>query len=63
MALPIGEYFKLYREFGRIGFARYPLFHVYFLLGYVLGEKRFDALTAIFRKRLGRTAQFGIAAH
>ena len=61
LALPIKEYFKLYREFGRIGFARYPLFHVYFLLGYVLGEKRFDALTAIFRKRLGRTAQFGIA--
>lgn len=62
LALPIREYVKLYREFGRIGFARYPLFHVYFLLGYLLGEKRFDALTAIFRKRLGRTARFGIAA-
>ena len=58
LTLPAGEYYQLYREFGRMGFARYPLFHVYFLLGYLLGETKFDALTAVIRKRLGRSPQF-----
>lgn len=59
LTLPLRDYYKLYREYGRIGFARYPLFHLYFLLGYLLGEKRFDALTAVIRKRLGHSPQFG----
>jgi abequosyltransferase len=57
--LPLGEYFALYRAYGRMGFARYPLFHLYFALGYVLGEKRFDALTALVRRQLGRSPRFG----
>ncbi|PSH03641.1 MAG: glycosyltransferase family 2 protein [Acidobacteria bacterium] len=56
--LPLGEYFRLYREFGKMGFARYPLFHVYFLLGFILGEKKFDAMTAVIRNYLGRSPQF-----
>jgi hypothetical protein len=52
------EYYKLYRAFGRMGFNRYPLFHVYCFLGYVLGEKRFDAMTAAIRKGLGRSPRF-----
>ncbi len=58
LTLPLGDYYKLYRKFGRMGFARYPLFHVYFLLGYCLGEKNFDAMTATIRKRLGHSPQF-----
>jgi glycosyltransferase involved in cell wall biosynthesis len=58
LTLPPGEYYKLYREFGRMGFAKYPLFHLYFVLGYLLGETKFDALTAVIRKRLGRTPRF-----
>jgi glycosyltransferase involved in cell wall biosynthesis len=58
LRLPLGEYRKLYRAFGRMGFAKYPLFHVYFVLGYLLGEDRFDALTAIIRKRLGHSPKF-----
>ena len=57
--LPLTEYYKLYRAYGKMGFAKYPLFHVYFLLAYLLGEKRFDALTAIIRKRLGHSPRFG----
>jgi abequosyltransferase len=57
--LPLKEYYKLYRGYGRMGFAKYPRFHLYFLLGYLLGEKKFDALTAVIRKRLGRSPQFG----
>ena len=57
--LPLKDYYALYRAYGRMGFSRYPLYHVYFLAAYVLGEKGFDALTAVVRKQLGRSPQFG----
>lgn len=57
--LPLRLYADLYRKFGRMGFARYPLFHVYFGLGYLLGERKFDTMTAILRKLVGRSPQFG----
>jgi glycosyltransferase involved in cell wall biosynthesis len=59
LTLPLRDYYQLYRAYGRMGFARYPLYHLYFLLGYLLGEKRFDALTAFIRGRLGRSPRFG----
>jgi len=59
LTLPIRDYYELYRAYGRMGFARYPLYHLYFFLGYLLGEKRFDALTALIRGRLGRSPRFG----
>jgi len=57
--LPIREYWKLYRGFGKMGFARCRMFHLYFLLAYLLGEKRFDRLTKIVRSVLGRAPHFG----
>lgn len=57
--LPLTEFYELYRAYGVMGFARYPLFHLYFVVGYLLGERRFDALTALVRKRLGRTPRLG----
>jgi glycosyltransferase involved in cell wall biosynthesis len=57
--LPLGEFYRLYRGYGRMGFAKYPLFHFYFVLAYLLGEKKFDALTAVVRSALGRTPQLG----
>jgi abequosyltransferase len=57
--LPLREYFRLYRSFGKMGFARYPLFHVYFFVGYLLGERRFDAITAVVRKHVGSSPRFG----
>lgn len=57
--LPLGEFYKLYRGYGRMGFAKYPLFHFYFVLAYLLGEKKFDALTAVVRGSLGHTPQIG----
>jgi glycosyltransferase involved in cell wall biosynthesis len=59
LTLPLRDYYQLYRAYGRMGFARYPLYHWYFVLGYLLGEKRFDALTAVVRGRLGRSPRFG----
>jgi len=57
--LPLRHYYNLYRGYGRMGFQRYPLFHVYFAVAYLLGEKRFDRMTALIRKWLGRSPQFG----
>jgi hypothetical protein len=57
--LPLRDYLALYRTYGSMGFSKHPLFHVYFLLGYLLGKKRFDALTVIIRKRLGRSPRLG----
>jgi glycosyltransferase involved in cell wall biosynthesis len=57
--LPIGAFYRLYRGYGRMGFRKYALFHLYFVLGFILGEKRFDALTAIVRKKLGRSPRLG----
>jgi abequosyltransferase len=59
LTLPLRDYYRLYRGYGRMGFAKYPLFHLYFVLGYLLGERRFDALTAVIRKFLGRSPRFG----
>ena len=59
LTLPIRDYYELYRAYGHMGFARYPLYHLYFVLGYLLGEKRFDALTALIRGPLGRSPRFG----
>lgn len=57
--LPLRDYLALYRSYGRMGFSKHPLFHVYFLLGYLLGEKRFEALIITVRKRLGRSPRLG----
>jgi len=59
LTLPLCDYVNLYRSYGRMGFYRYPLFHLYFLLAYMLGEKRFDKFTAFVRGRLGRSPRLG----
>jgi len=57
--LPLREYWRLYRGFGQLGFDRYPIFHFYSFLCYLLKEKRFDALIRVATKRLGRSPQLG----
>jgi glycosyltransferase involved in cell wall biosynthesis len=57
--LPIREYWKLYNGFGRMGFSRYTMFHVYFVIAYLLGERRFDGFTKIVRTMLGRSPHIG----
>ena len=57
--LPILKFLRLYRAYGRMGFFRYPSFHLYCAVAYVLGEKRFDLVTKEIRRRLGRSPQFG----
>jgi abequosyltransferase len=57
--LPFDKFMELYRSFGAMGFSRYPMFHVYCLLGYALGARKCDYLTKTIRSLLGRSPQFG----
>jgi abequosyltransferase len=59
LTLPFGKFIHLYRDFGRMGFRRYPMFHLYFFLAYLLGERNFDSITKKIRGYLGRSPQFG----
>ena len=59
--LPFHEFFSLYWSYGQMGFFRYPMFHAYCLIAYILGEKKFDLITKAIRERLGRSPQFGLA--
>ena len=58
--LPLKDYIALYKAFGRQGFKKYPMFHVYFVVGYLLGEEKFNWLTGIVRRVLGRSPRIGI---
>jgi abequosyltransferase len=57
--LPFGDYWRLYRSFGKMGFDKYPMFHLYCLVAFILGEKRFDWLMKRAQIFLGRSPRFG----
>jgi len=58
--LPIKKFYKLYREFGKMGFSRYPMFHIYFIVCYCFGQNKFDKITKLIRNRLGASLQIGM---
>jgi glycosyltransferase involved in cell wall biosynthesis len=62
LTLPFDDFVRLYRSYSRMGFGRYPMFHFYCSLAYVLGEHTFDKATTVVRKVLGRSPQLGAAA-
>lgn len=59
LKLPLDQYWSLYRNFGQLGFNKYPMFHLYCLVGFILGEKNFDWLINKVQKILGRSIRFG----
>jgi len=61
LSLSCKEYFRLYRGYWKMGFGRYPLFHVYCIGCYLLGSRQFDRIIRFVRKWLGRNIQFGKA--
>jgi abequosyltransferase len=61
LGLPFDDFVRLYRGYGRMGFDRYLMFHLYCGAGYLLGEGNFDRITRFLRGILGRSPQFGIA--
>lgn len=59
LTLPLKQYWGLYRSFGRMGFDKYPIFHVYSIVAYILGQDKFDWLIKTSQKALGRSPRFG----
>lgn len=62
LELPLREFVDLYKAFGRLGFYKYPAFHMYFFVAYILGERRFDSVTRTIRSFLGRSPHIGLPA-
>jgi abequosyltransferase len=58
LKLPLFDFWRLYRGYSKMGFAIFPMFHLYFLIAYLLGERRFDNVTRIIRQYLGRSPYF-----
>jgi abequosyltransferase len=56
--LTIREYWRLYRNFSRMGFKKYPMFHLYSLVAFAIGKKRFDWLVKRAQQLLGRSPRF-----
>lgn len=58
--LPPSKFFSLYWAYGHMGFFKYPMFHLYCIVAYTLGSKKFDLATDKIRQWLGRSPHFGI---
>jgi glycosyltransferase involved in cell wall biosynthesis len=52
---PWPVFFRFYRDLGRMGFDRNPLFHFWFWSIAVLGPKRIDGVLQAIRRRVGHT--------
>jgi abequosyltransferase len=57
---PPADVLRLYKGYARMGFGRYLFFHLNFAAALLLGAERFDSLTRIVRRRLGRSPHFGL---
>ncbi len=57
--LSIPNYWKLYRSYSRMGFVRYPMFHIYSVVAYILGQKNFDWMIKQTYRILGHSLILG----
>lgn len=56
---PFPVFARFYRDLIKMGFGRYPLFHVYFAATALLGRQRTDLFVDWVRRRLGHTPVMG----
>jgi hypothetical protein len=56
---PLPIFLKYWWSLARLGLARYPLFHIWFIAILVLGTARVDSLIGWIKKRLGHTPSLG----
>ncbi len=56
---PLSVFVKYWWSLARLGLARYPLFHIWFIAILVLGTARVDRLINWIKKRLGHTPSLG----
>ncbi len=53
------EYLDFHKKLGDLGLKKYRMFHVHFLLGYILKEKGYNMVTKFIRSKMGRSPQIG----
>jgi glycosyltransferase involved in cell wall biosynthesis len=53
------DFFRFYYTLCKMGFLKYPLFHIIIFLAYSLKKNRFDAFVSRIRAHLGRTPRLG----
>jgi abequosyltransferase len=61
LSLPLGQYFRMCRSFSQLGFYRYPSFYLYCVVGYLLGQRRCDALIKRVRLLMRQSPRWGTA--
>jgi len=61
LSLPPREFWELYRKFAQLGFSKYPSFHAYCIIAYILGQKNCDNAIRLIRRVLGRSPRWGTA--
>jgi len=63
IAVQAGQPFRVFARYcwnvGRLGFGRYPLYHVYLWALLAFGPRRVESLIRVIKKRLGRTPVIG----
>lgn len=56
---PVTVFVVYWWRLARMGFGRYPIFHVYFLILILLGKARVDRLIGAIKRHLGHTPNLG----
>jgi glycosyltransferase involved in cell wall biosynthesis len=63
LRLPFLDFMRLCIAYAELGFYKYPMFYLYCVAGYLLGENGFDSVTKRIRGYLGRSPQFGMSRY
>ncbi len=53
------RYYGLYRKFSQLGLSKYKMFHIHFMLAYILKEPGYNFLTKIIREVMGKSPHIG----
>ena len=53
------KFYKFYRNMGKTGLKRHKMFHIHFLVAYILKEKGYNYITKIIREKMGRSPSIG----
>lgn len=56
---PLSAFVSYWWQLGKMGFSRYPLFHLYFMVLLFLGPQSSDALIARIKRQVGHTPNLG----
>jgi glycosyltransferase involved in cell wall biosynthesis len=61
LSLAPRAFWELYRKFAALGFSKYPSFHAYCIIAYILGQKNCDNAIRLIRRVVGHSPRWGTA--